>query len=54
MELIDNETDRTALGQNALAALESQRGATTLTIRALADLMNLPAAGVGSLAKGRQ
>ena len=40
MELIENPVAREALGRNALAALESQRGATTRTVEALAGLMN--------------
>jgi len=39
MELIENRDERTTLGQNALAALESQRGATDRTISALVKLM---------------
>ena len=39
MELIANETERATLGRNALAALESQRGATEKTISALVALM---------------
>ncbi len=42
MELIANDEERAALGSNALAALESQRGATAKTVRALAELMNRP------------
>jgi len=41
MELIENGNERTALGQNALAALESQRGATARTVRALLQLMSV-------------
>ena len=40
MELIDNSDERATLGRNALAALESQRGATDRTIAALAELMS--------------
>jgi len=40
MELIENPPAREALGRNALAALESQRGATTRTVDALAQLIN--------------
>ncbi len=40
MELIENEAERAALGRNALAALESQRGATERTITALRQLMS--------------
>jgi len=43
MELIGNQAERTTLGQNALAALDSQRGATTRTVQALVELMNQPA-----------
>jgi 3-deoxy-D-manno-octulosonic-acid transferase len=39
MELIENGDERTKLGRNALAALESQRGATERTIAALLELM---------------
>jgi len=39
MELIENENERTTLGRNAVAALESQRGATARTISALLRLM---------------
>lgn len=39
MELIDNSSERAALGRNALAALESQRGTTDRTIAALLELM---------------
>ena len=42
IELIDNHEERAKLGRNALAALESQRGATARTVRALAELMNSP------------
>jgi 3-deoxy-D-manno-octulosonic-acid transferase len=43
MELIDKSEERAALGRNALAALESQRGATARTIRALVELAGRPA-----------
>jgi len=43
IELIENADERTSLGRNALAALESQRGATARTIHALAELINKPA-----------
>jgi 3-deoxy-D-manno-octulosonic-acid transferase len=39
MELIENGAERTTLGRNALAALESQRGATARTVSALLRLM---------------
>ncbi len=39
MELIENTAERKTLGRNALAALESQRGATDRTISALLKLM---------------
>ncbi len=39
MELIENGDERTTLGRNALAALESQRGATARTISALLQLL---------------
>jgi len=40
MELIENTGARAALARNALAALESQRGATDRTVTALVQLMN--------------
>ncbi|MFY9648245.1 MAG: 3-deoxy-D-manno-octulosonic acid transferase [Terriglobales bacterium] len=42
MELIGNEKERATLGRNALAALESQRGATDRTTTALLQLMGVP------------
>jgi 3-deoxy-D-manno-octulosonic-acid transferase len=39
MELIESPEEREALGRNALAALESQRGATARTVDALLHLM---------------
>ena len=39
MELIENVNERATLGRNALAALESQRGATVRTVSALLRLM---------------
>ena len=45
MELIEKEAERATLGRNALAALDSQRGATERTINALVELMNRPPAG---------
>jgi 3-deoxy-D-manno-octulosonic-acid transferase len=51
MELLGNEAERATLGQNALAALDSQRGATEKTIRALVDLMNRPAVDAQSPGK---
>jgi 3-deoxy-D-manno-octulosonic-acid transferase len=39
MELIENDNERATLGRNALAALESQRGATDRTVTALVRLM---------------
>ena len=54
MDLIDNEKERTTLGQNALAALESQRGATARTIDALVELMSAHASEVRPLSEGRQ
>jgi 3-deoxy-D-manno-octulosonic-acid transferase len=41
IELIENDNERTTLGRNALAALESQRGATEKTVAALARLMGV-------------
>lgn len=43
IELIENSEERAQLGRNALAALDSQRGATARTVRALAELMSQPA-----------
>jgi len=42
MELIENGDERAALGRNALAALESQRGTTDRTVSALLHLMGGP------------
>src|SRR5258708_3059581 len=42
MELIENAGERKTLGKNALAALESQRGATDRTVAALVELMGVP------------
>jgi 3-deoxy-D-manno-octulosonic-acid transferase len=39
MELIEHDEERVTLGRNALAALESQRGATARTLAALMELM---------------
>ncbi len=41
IELIENADERATLGQNALAALESQRGATDRTVKALLQLMGV-------------
>ena len=41
MELIENARERKTLGGNALAALESQRGATARTVAALMQLMGV-------------
>ena len=41
LELIGNDKERATLGKNALAALESQRGATNKTIAALLHLMGV-------------
>jgi 3-deoxy-D-manno-octulosonic-acid transferase len=41
MELIGNEHERETLGRNALAALESQRGAAIRTMAALVQLMGV-------------
>jgi 3-deoxy-D-manno-octulosonic-acid transferase len=41
LELIGNDKERATLGKNALAALESQRGATNKTIVALLHLMGV-------------
>jgi 3-deoxy-D-manno-octulosonic-acid transferase len=41
MELVDNSAERETLGRNALAALESQRGATDRTVSALLQLMGV-------------
>jgi len=41
MELIGNEHERESLGRNALAALESQRGAAIRTMAALTQLMGV-------------
>jgi 3-deoxy-D-manno-octulosonic-acid transferase len=48
MELIENGDERTMLGRNALAALESQRGATARTVSALIKLMSVPSSDAQS------
>ncbi|HYW40766.1 MAG TPA: 3-deoxy-D-manno-octulosonic acid transferase [Terriglobales bacterium] len=48
MELIENGDERTTLGRNALAALESQRGATARTVSALLQLMSVSSSGAQS------
>jgi 3-deoxy-D-manno-octulosonic-acid transferase len=48
MELIESTEARAVLGRNALAALESQRGATARTVDALVQLMGLPSMSKGS------
>src|SRR5271157_759944 len=45
MDLIENEDERTSLGRNALAALESQQGATARTVSALLPLIARPLPG---------
>ncbi|MGA3195347.1 MAG: glycosyltransferase N-terminal domain-containing protein [Terriglobales bacterium] len=40
LELIENDGERATLGRNALAALESQRGATARTVSSLVELMD--------------
>lgn len=45
MELIENSAEREKLGRNALAALESQRGATGRIVEALVQLMAKRQAG---------
>jgi len=45
MELIENKEERATLGRNALAALESQRGATDRTVAALLKLMSVQSGG---------
>jgi 3-deoxy-D-manno-octulosonic-acid transferase len=40
IELIENGEERATLGRNALAALQSQRGATARTVSALIELMS--------------
>jgi 3-deoxy-D-manno-octulosonic-acid transferase len=47
IELIENADERAALGRNALAALESQRGATARTVTALVSLMREQPSGEG-------
>jgi 3-deoxy-D-manno-octulosonic-acid transferase len=42
IELIEHPEEREALGRNAMAALEAQRGATERTVSALIELMNRP------------
>ncbi len=45
MELIGNDNERATLGRNALAALESQRGATDRTVAALLQLIGVQLMG---------
>jgi len=52
MDLIENQAERETLGRNALAALESQRGATERTVEALLELMKGPADNFGAAGKG--
>ena len=54
MELIANQAERATLGRNALAALESQRGATAKTIDALLALMDQKSAGNAQQAGGKR
>ncbi|HVM91713.1 MAG TPA: 3-deoxy-D-manno-octulosonic acid transferase [Terriglobales bacterium] len=53
MELVENTEDRLNLGRNALAALESQRGATYRTISALKELMSQSAEVISDPHKAR-
>ena len=46
MELIENGVERAKLGRNALAALDSQRGATARTLRALKQVMDEPTGNI--------
>jgi len=48
MELIDNRKERERLGRSALAALESQRGATEKTVAALSQLITVARASGSS------
>jgi len=54
IELIENQGERETLGRNALAALESQRGATDRTVTALIELMKTPAGSLSWDGKGAQ
>lgn len=54
MELIEKNEERAALGRNALVALESQRGATARTVRALAELINRTMPGSHSPSKASE
>ena len=54
LELIENGEERAKLGRNALAALDSQRGATARTVQALKQLMNEPAANIGRARKAAE
>ena len=49
MELIENAGERDTLGRNALAALDSQRGATARTVDALVQLMSTRSTTRGSV-----
>ena len=48
MELIENHEESARLGRSALAALESERGATDKTVAVLMQLMAAPRGGGGS------
>jgi 3-deoxy-D-manno-octulosonic-acid transferase len=48
IELLESSEERATLGQNALAALASQRGATEATVTALRQLIEFPPAPVPS------
>ena len=54
MELIENNEERTKLGSNALAALDSQHGATARTLEALKRLMAERAAFTGHVGQAAQ
>jgi 3-deoxy-D-manno-octulosonic-acid transferase len=52
MELIENGEERATLGRNALAALESQRGATDRTVAALLHLLHPETMSEGRMGGG--
>jgi len=51
MELLENSGERETLGRNALAALEAQRGATTKTVAALLQLMNVSSSNPATMSE---
>ena len=53
IELVENSAERATLGRNALAALDSQRGATAKTIQALTQLLETRPSTAGPASEKR-